>query len=138
MDTGSVPNVGRGLGFVESRSPVHAPRNTPAAAAAERDMNSRRVTRDGYMWSGPSWTAQYTGLASLRMKTLPATACVLLVALFACSDEPTPPAPAAPGAEGEPSPAAEPIGGGVEAPTGTLGCVNGWSEPTDPEQRELP
>jgi hypothetical protein len=63
---------------------------------------------------------------------------VLLVALISCGDGPEQPAPAAPQEQQEPSPAAEPIGGGVEAPTGTLGCVNGWSEPTDPEQRELP
>jgi hypothetical protein len=40
---GSTPNVGLGEGVVESLEPVQAERNTPAAAAAERVMNSRRV-----------------------------------------------------------------------------------------------
>lgn len=72
------------------------------------------------------------------MKTFSTTAaaCLLLVALSACDDDveraETPP-------EGQgPSPAASPIEEGVEAPTASLACVNGWLKPTDPEQRELP
>ena len=72
------------------------------------------------------------------MKTLPAT-CLLLVALFACGEEaPEQPAQPAQGAQQSPSPAEVPIGAGVEAPTADVACVNGWSEPTDPEERELP
>ena len=40
-------NVGRGSGLVLSRSPMHEVTNTPAAAAADRDMNWRRVRRRG-------------------------------------------------------------------------------------------
>src|SRR5918996_3033639 len=47
-DSGLTPKVGRGRGAVLSLPPVHADRNTPAAAAAERVMNSRRVSRLGY------------------------------------------------------------------------------------------
>jgi hypothetical protein len=36
------------------------------------------------------------------------------------------------------SPAGSPIGEGVEAPTATVACANGWMEPTDREERELP
>lgn len=72
------------------------------------------------------------------MTTLPRVAWLLLVALIACGDDPVEPASGPPPAQQEPSPADSPIGAGVEAPTATLACVNGWSEPTDPEQRELP
>ncbi len=43
-----VPNVGRGIGVVATRSPKHEDRNRPAALAAERFMNVRRVSRLGY------------------------------------------------------------------------------------------
>lgn len=71
------------------------------------------------------------------MKTLSTTAaaCLLLVALSACDDVERPGTP--PEGQG-PSPAASPIEEGVEAPTASLACVNGWLKPTDPEQRELP
>jgi hypothetical protein len=82
------------------------------------------------------------------MKTLPfhAAGCVLLVALFACGGDapdqaaqtPPPPAEQAPPATQEPSPAGSPVDEGVEAPTATLACANGWVEPTDPEEHELP
>ena len=70
------------------------------------------------------------------MKTSPFAASLLFVALVACGDE-APSQPAQP-AEQPPSPATSPIGAGVEAPTATVACVNGWSEPTDPDERELP
>lgn len=72
------------------------------------------------------------------MKTLSTTAaaCLLLVALSACDDD-VERAETRPEGEG-PSPAASPIEEGVEAPTASLACVNGWLEPTDPDQRELP
>src|SRR5918994_1112291 len=45
---GVASNDGLGVGLVDRRSPMHDVRNTPAAAAAERDMKSRRVRRRGY------------------------------------------------------------------------------------------
>ena len=65
-------------------------------------------------------------------------ACLLLVALSACNDGPAEPSEQASPTRRSPSPAESPVGGGVEAPTATQACVNGWIEPTDPEQRELP
>src|SRR5918997_1444743 len=65
-------------------------------------------------------------------------ACLLLVALSACNEDPTPPAAETPPTRQSPSAAASPLDEGVEAPTATQACVNGWMEPTDPDQRELP
>jgi len=45
--SGTRPNVGRGVGVVETRSPKHEDRNRPAAAAADRLMKLRRVNRPG-------------------------------------------------------------------------------------------
>ncbi len=65
-------------------------------------------------------------------------ACLSLLALTSCGeDAPAPRARPSPPVT-SPSPAASPIDEGVEAPTATLACVNGWIEPTEPEQRELP
>jgi hypothetical protein len=61
---------------------------------------------------------------------------LLLVGLSACGDDGPEPKP--PPAQVQPSPAASALDEGVEAPTATVACVNGWLEPTDPEQRELP
>lgn len=72
------------------------------------------------------------------MKTLPSFVCLLFVALVACGDEAPERAPEAPPTRQGPSPAAAPVEEGVEAPTATLACANGWTEPSDPEQRELP
>jgi hypothetical protein len=44
---GEALKVGRGVGEVETRSPKQEVRNSPAAAAAERLMKSRRVSREG-------------------------------------------------------------------------------------------
>jgi hypothetical protein len=71
------------------------------------------------------------------MKTPTVVAALLLVALSSCGDERAG-SPAAPPAQQEPSPAATPVEEGVEAPTATQACANGWLDPTDPEQRELP
>jgi hypothetical protein len=62
----------------------------------------------------------------------------LAIVLSGCNDQPDPA-----GEEGEPtrrgpSPARAPVAEGVEAPTATVACINGWIIPTDPEQRELP
>ena len=43
-----------------------------------------------------------------------------------------------PAEQGGVSPAASPIGEGVEAPTATVACVEGWVEPTERDLRELP
>jgi hypothetical protein len=72
------------------------------------------------------------------MKSPSILAGLLLVALFACGGEPSTPPPQAQPPVQMPSPAASPLDEGVEAPTATQACVNGWIEPTDPEQRELP
>src|SRR5918994_3324133 len=45
---GVAPNDGLGVGLVDRRSPMHDVMNAPAAAAADRDMKSRRVRRRGY------------------------------------------------------------------------------------------
>jgi hypothetical protein len=64
-------------------------------------------------------------------------ACLLLAVLPACNgDAPVPEAQTSP-TEQSPSPEGSPVNEGGEAPT-TQACVNGWMEPTDPEQRELP
>ena len=67
----------------------------------------------------------------------------LFVALAAagCSDQPPPGgggarSPSAPAAE-EPAEVESPVAEGGEVPTETA-CVNGWVDPDDPEQRELP
>ena len=69
------------------------------------------------------------------MKTPTVVAALLLVALSSCGDDraasPVAPPP-------QPSPGATPVEEGVEAPTATQACANGWLDPTDPEQRELP
>lgn len=65
-------------------------------------------------------------------------ACLLVAALSACNEDPTQPAAETPPTRQSPSAAASPLDEGVEAPTATQACVNGWIEPTDPEQRELP
>ena len=72
------------------------------------------------------------------MKTPSIRAGLLLVALISCGDEPAAPPPQPPPATQMPSPAVSPLDEGVEAPTATVACVNGWFEPTDREQRELP
>ena len=60
-----------------------------------------------------------------------------LALLSSCADEPGAPGPKAASPRG-PSPAKSPFREGVEAPTATVACVNGWIIPTEPEQRELP
>ncbi len=63
---------------------------------------------------------------------------LLLVVLSSCNGEEQPrqgtPQPTRQG----PSPAEAPVDEGVEAPTASVACVNGWIDPTDAEQRELP
>jgi hypothetical protein len=44
---GTGPYAGRGVGAVETRSPKQEDRKSPAALAAERVMNVRRVIRSG-------------------------------------------------------------------------------------------
>ena len=65
-------------------------------------------------------------------------ACLLLVALSACNGDPAEPEAQASPTRPSPSAAAPPLDEGVEASTATQACANGWIEPTDPEQRELP
>lgn len=72
------------------------------------------------------------------MRTPSVHAGLLLVALISCGGEPGAPSPQPPPTARMPSPAASPIDEGVEAPTATVACVNGWYEPTEAEQRELP
>jgi hypothetical protein len=68
---------------------------------------------------------------------IPFVTASLLLALSGCGDggawtRATPPD------QRSPSPAVSPIGAGVEAPTATQACINGWLIPSDRDQRELP
>ncbi len=65
---------------------------------------------------------------------------VAALALTACNGDPaTSGGDPSPAREGQgASPAESPIGEGVEAPTATIACANGWMEPDDREERELP
>jgi hypothetical protein len=61
--------------------------------------------------------------------------------LSGCGDQPEAPSdrPRPDAAQGRgPSPALSPVAEGVEAATATVACVDGWTIPEDPEQRELP
>jgi hypothetical protein len=71
------------------------------------------------------------------MSTPLVTAVVVALTLSACGDGGEW-MRATPSDERSPSPAASPIGAGVEAPTATQACINGWLVPTDRDQRELP
>src|SRR5262245_43949134 len=63
-------NVGRGVGVVDIFSPKQEDRNTPAAAAAERVMKLRRVSRFGNITErderGP-WASEAADRARLRL-----------------------------------------------------------------------
>jgi hypothetical protein len=111
----------------------------PAAAAADLVMNSRRVSLFGYTGS---WDGRHNILAGSvfgRRSSTPLVplAFATLVAV-ACAGEGEAESPKSQGSPiptgASPSPVADE---GVEAPT-EVACVNGWIEPTDPEQRELP
>ena len=74
----------------------------------------------------------------MRISSNAAVAFALLVALSSCDGDARPRPDGAEPTRRGPSPADAPVDEGVEAPTANLACVNGWTEPTDPEQRELP